>query len=288
MKVKKLSIEASDYPALLLHITSPPKQLYTLGADLEEIMQKHRLAIVGSRGVTPYGKQVTMQLATELASRGVVIVSGLALGVDALAHQAALDAGGTTLAVLPSGLDIIYPATNRGLAKQILERGGALITEYESGMDSFKGNFIARNRIVSGLADAVLITEAAEKSGSLHTARFALEQGRDVFAVPGNITSPNSVGTNNLIKAGATPVTSAQDILLALNLAPSEQSQLPLIGATEEEKRLLILLEQGITDGHELAVKSELSIEQFNQTLTMLELTGKIHPIGSNHWALAT
>src|SRR5207244_4380589 len=135
------------------------------------------------------------------------------LGVDAVAHQAALDAGGLTIAVLPSPLEEIYPVSHRRLAMQILEKGGALISEFPEGTPAFRGNFIARNRLVSGLSDALLITEAAEKSGSLHTARFALEQGREVLAVPGNITSITSAGTNNLLKAGAAPVTSYEDVM---------------------------------------------------------------------------
>ncbi|MFA5004105.1 MAG: DNA-processing protein DprA [Candidatus Saccharimonadales bacterium] len=287
MKVKKLFIASTGYPTVLQDISGPPKQLFVLGGDFDDLLTRPRVAVVGSRSVTPYGKSVTMQLAGELAAKGIVIVSGLALGVDAIAHRAALEAGGLTIAVLPSGLNHIYPATNRNLAKQILEQGGALVTEYETdGTMSFKANFIARNRIVSGLSDAVLITEAAEKSGSLHTARFALEQGRDVLAVPGNITSPTSVGTNNLIKSGATPVTSVNDVLYALGIDPSKPQQVKLIGATPDEQMLLDLLSRGISDGHELLIKSSIAIPVFNQTLTMLEITGKVRSLGNNHWSL--
>lgn len=285
MKIKKLLYGDSAYPSVLANITSPPRQLYTLGASLESLLSRPRVAIVGSRGISAYGRQVTTRLSGELAANGVVIVSGLALGVDAVAHQAALEAGGTTIAVLPGGLDEIYPASNRGLARAMLEQGGALISEYPEGTESFKQNFIARNRLVSGLSDAVLITEAAEKSGSLHTARFALEQGRDVLAVPGNITSPTSVGTNNLIRSGATPITSVDDILYVLGAQKLPAEPVKLVGASPEEQLLLDILYEGITDGHELLVRSELAVEQFNQTLTMLEITGKVKPLGNNQWS---
>lgn len=286
MKVKKLSYGDSAYPSCLGEMSAPPKVLYVLGADLESFMTRPRVAIVGSRGVSTYGRQITTRLASELAAQGVVIISGLALGVDGLAHQAALDAGGLTIAVLPCGLDQIYPATHHNLAKQILLQGGALVSEYDLGTPGLKQNFIARNRIVSGLADALLITEAAEKSGSLHTARFALEQGRDVLAVPGNITSPTSVGTNNLIRAGATPVSSVEDVLHVLGAKRQLSQPVRLIGGSPEEQLLLDILFEGTTDGHELLVRSELAVELFNQTLTMLEITGKVKPLGNNHWTL--
>jgi DNA processing protein len=285
VKINKLTFGDSHYPEVLTTIASPPRQLYTLGTPLEQLLERPRVAIVGSRGVSTYGRQVTARLAGELAQEGVVIVSGLALGVDAIAHQAALEAGGTTMAVLPGGLDQVYPASNRGLARAMLEQGGALVSEYTAGTESFKQNFIARNRLVSGLSNAILITEAAEKSGSLHTARFALEQGRDVLAVPGNITSPTSVGTNNLIRSGAVPITSVDDILYVLGAQKLPAEPVKLVGASPEEQALLDILYEGITDGHELLARSELQVELFNQTLTMLEITGKVKPLGNNQWS---
>jgi DNA processing protein len=214
-----------------------------------------------------------------------VIVSGLALGVDGIAHQACLEAGGTTVAVLANGLDKVYPATHTALAKRILEQGGTSMSEYAAGMPGFKYNFIARNRIVAGLADALLITEAAEKSGTLHTARFALEQGRDVLAVPGNITSPASAGTNNLIKTGATPVTSVQDILYVLGIDKATPKT-TVRGQNADEQAIIDLLQAGTTDGSELLIRSTLPASLFNQTLTMLEISGKIRPLGNNLWTL--
>lgn len=281
--VNKLTLD--DIPAQLRQIASPPKQLFIAGADLAEFMARPRVAIVGSRKVTPYGREVTTRLARELAQRGIVVISGLALGVDGLAHQAALEVGGTTLAVLPSPLEHIYPSSHRHLAKQILEMGGALVSEYTDNFEYNRAVFIARNRIISGLAQAVLITEAAELSGSLHTARFALEQGRDVLAVPGSIFSETSRGTNNLIKMGATPVTDYTDVLHALKLEDTLQATEPK-GANDTEQAILDLLAHGVRDGEMLLATSKLSVTEFNQTLTMLEITGKVRALGAGQWTL--
>lgn len=162
------------------------------GNDINELLKRPCVTIVGSRKISAYGKTVTSRLAGELASAGIVIISGLALGVDSLAHLAALEAGGLTIAVLPTGLDAVDKTSRRGLAERILQQGGALVSEYAEGSPVHLGNFVARNRLVAGFGDAVLITEAAERSGTLHTANFALEQGKPVLAVPGNITSPTA------------------------------------------------------------------------------------------------
>ena len=285
MQVKKVSIHNEAYPAPLRDIASPPKQLYYLGVEPETWLERPRIAIVGSRNVTPYGRLVTERFATELAERGFTIVSGLALGIDAIAHTAATKSPGRHLAVLANGLDKIYPASNTELARTLLRQGGAIISEYPEGTPSYKQQFVARNRIIAGLSDALLITEASEKSGTMHTARFALEQGRDVLVVPGNITSPNSVGCNNLIRAGATPVTSVEDILFAMGVESLTTTTTVYSGDTAEEQTLLDLLYTGMSDGHELLKASGLATDLFSQTLTMLELGGKIHALGNNHWA---
>ena len=215
-----------------------------------------------------------------------MIVSGLALGVDCIAHQATLDASGLAIAVLPSPLDAIAPSSNRRLGQEIIDKGGALVSEYDSGVHPVKQYFIARNRLVSGLADAVLITEAAEKSGSLHTARFALEQGKDVLAVPGNITNSGSVGTNNLIKSGATPVTSYLDVLHVLGLEGHQAIAHEIKGRNAYEQRVLELVLQGVNEGEELLRQSDLSASEFNQVLTMLEISGKVRSLGANRWSL--
>ncbi|HJQ08848.1 MAG TPA: DNA-processing protein DprA [Candidatus Saccharimonadales bacterium] len=285
MKFNKLTLFTSDVPNNIRNISSPPDCLHTLGADVKELLLRPCVTVVGSRKVSAYGKSVTSSLTEDLAKAGVVIISGLALGVDSIAHRAALDAGGVTIAVLPSCLDRIYPSSHAGLARQILEKGGALVTEYAEGTRVFTSNFIARNRIASAMGDVLLITEAAEKSGTLHTARFALEQGKEVLAVPGNITSPTSAGTNNLIKSGATPVTSVDDIFYALGLQPASQKRIPT-STNPHEQIVLTLLANGMTDGAELLSASRLEVKLFSQTLTMLEIHGLIRPLGNNHWSL--
>jgi len=284
MKVKKVTLTSPGYPHSLVHIPSPPKQLYILG-DLIKLTRTKLVSVVGSRAVTPYGRQVTSQLVRELTSRGIGIISGLALGVDAIAHQACLDTNGYTIAVLPCGLDAIHPASNRNLAIRILEQGGALVSEYPPGTPPYKQHFIARNRLVSGLGDALLITEASERSGSLHTANFALEQGKPVMAVPGNITTNTSTGTNNLMKSGAFPITECRDVLHCLGLEADSRA-IDVIGANAQEDTILGLIRAGHTDVNDLQTLSKLEADQFNQTMTMLELSGKIRPLGAAHWSL--
>lgn len=277
-----------EIPNILQTIPNPPKTLFATGVGMAEILARPRIAIVGSRKVTPYGKNVTTTFAQELAKQGIVVISGLAFGVDILAHKAALDAGGLTVAVLPTGLDKIYPSSHRQLAKHI-EKQGMLITEYPHGTRSFPGNFVARNRLVSGLSDAVLIIEAAEQSGTLHTARFAIEQGKRVLAVPGNITSPMSAGTNRLIKAGATAVTCTEDVLDALGISSAikKRGKAKPISNDPNEQIILDLIFGGKADGAELLANSALDIQSFNQALTMLEISGVIRSSGNNTWLLA-
>lgn len=199
-----------QYPEQLLNIYSPPAVLYIRGNI--ELDLDSTLAVVGTRKLTPYGKQVTERLVKELAESGVTIISGLAHGVDRIAHQTALDANGVTIAVLGCGVDIIYPSKHKDLFHSIIKSGG-VVSEFPLGTSPVASNFPIRNRIISGLSYGTLIIEAAEKSGSLITAKYALEQGRDVFAVPGSITSRQSIGTNYLIKCGAKLVQRADDIL---------------------------------------------------------------------------
>lgn len=285
LNVKKLTLKDDGFPEPLRTIPQPPRELFVLG-DLVPLIARPRIAVVGSRKVTSYGRQVTEKLAGELAGHGAVIVSGLALGVDSIAHRACIQAGGQTIAVLPTSLDEIYPASHRQLAQDILKHGGALISEYLSGTPSLKKNFIERNRLVSGISDGVLITEAALRSGTLHTANFALEQGRTVMAVPGDITSPGSEGTNNLLKTGAILITDTEDVLDALQLEVlGQQRQLPL-AANQAEQLLLDLLLAGVTEGSDLLEQSGLGPSEFNQTLTMLEITRRIKPLGNNQWGI--
>lgn len=276
-----------QFPSKLTDIPSPPSELYVISDTWGELIDLPALAVVGSRRLSPYGRAVTVALVRAIAARGVVIVSGLALGIDSVAHQAALDAGGRTVAVLPCGLDEVYPSSHTGLARQIVTQGGALVSEYPPKTPAFKTNFVARNRLIAGLGDALLVTEAAVKSGSLHTVNFALAQGKDVLAVPGPINSPGSAGCNNLIKTGATPITDPGDIFNAMKLQLTDAVDHEFTAANASEHAILSLLKKGITDGETLFEKSDLSFSDYQQTLSMLEITGKIRATGGDTWALS-
>lgn len=284
MKINQISPQDNKYLQIISSIALMPSKLYYIGTLPTE--RRPTIAIVGSRKPSSYGTEVTIQLATDLARRGVVIVSGLALGVDALAHRAALDTGGTTIAVLANGLSKITPATNRQLGENIIHQGGAIISEYEPNEPPYAVRFLERNRIVSGLSDAILITEASDRSGTLNTARHALEQGKDVFVVPGNITSPLSAGCHKLLKQGAIPVTCAEDILevIAPELLTS-QTQLAL-GDNPLQTRIIQLLQSGIRDGDELQSQSQSEVSEFTSELTMMEINGIIRSLGANQWTL--
>lgn len=287
MIIKKLKLGSQGFPEPLRRISSPPAQIYATGAPLDKLMRRPRVAIIGTRRITPYGRHVTADLAARLAEQGLVIISGLALGADSVAHRAALEAGGLCVAVLPGPLDNILPVANRYLAKRILGSGGALISEYGPGTVPQRQYFIARNRLVSGLADVVLITEAPEKSGTLHTADFALDQGKDILAVPGSITGANSTGANNLIKSGhAGLATSYKDILHLLGLTGHDTPARKAVGRNAQEQALLDLMLDGVSDGQDLLERSGLGTSRFNQALTMLEIGGMVRPLGANHWTL--
>jgi len=284
MKVNTLKLNDPGYPDILTTIQSPPQQLFYRGESPSSWLAKPKVAVVGSRKMTPYGKAVTAKLVSELARSGVVIISGLAYGVDAAAHRAALDASGIAVAVLGNNIEHIAPAGNYSLGLEILTNKGTILSEYSDGHRVFASNFVIRNRIVSGLCDVLLVTEAGLKSGSLHTARFALEQGKTVMAVPGNITSMISEGCNNLIKSGAIPVTEAGDIFFALKIDPQKLKSRPFSG-TPEAQKLLQLIREGLSDQEDLALASRLDGPTISSNLTMLEITGHIRPTGAGHWA---
>lgn len=285
MKINELTPDKHVFLQVTANIPNPPKKLFYIG----ELPAKRvpTVAVVGTRKPTAYGTEVTTRLAYELASKGVVITSGLALGIDAIAHKAALDAKGVTVAVLPCGLNTIVPRTNRDLAIRILEQGGALVSEYEPGSEpSYKSNMLGRNRIVSGLSDAILITEASARSGTLNTAAHALVQGKNVFVVPGNITSPQSAGCNALLKQGATPVTDVADILqvIAPHLITGQNSL--ALGNNPLESKIIELINNGLRDGEQIQRELSLQTGEFNGALTMLELSGTIRALGANQWTL--
>jgi DNA processing protein len=284
MKINRVTPGKHKYLGLLSTIPKPPKNMFFLGTLPVERVPT--VAIVGTRKPTSYGKEVAHKLSFDLAKHGIIIVSGLALGTDSIAHRAALEAGGTTLAVLANSVDHIYPRSHAALAEQIVKSGGAVLSEYEPPTEARAYQFLARNRIVSGLSDAIIIVEAAARSGTLSTAMHALEQGRDVFVVPGNITSPLSAGCNALLKQGAQPITCAEDILEVI--APQlleKQSSLPL-GNTPLESRILELLQSGLRDGDQLQQQSGAAAAEFGQALTIMEINGSIRALGGNQWAL--
>ncbi len=287
MQTRALTQSSEEYPERLQQLHAPPDPLFVLGASLSELLRRPAVAIVGTRKMTLYGEQVTEKLAAELAEQGIVIISGLATGVDALAHRAALSVGGLAIAVLPSPVDDVVPIQNKQLAEEILKQGGALVSEYPSDEYPQKQYFIARNRIMSGLAQAVLITEAGEKSGALYTANFAKEQNRDVLVVPGNITQQGSVGANSLIKSGAALVTCTEDVLFVLGLVGHGPKALKVRGRNKHEQRVLDLMLEGLSSADDLLEHSNLAVPQFNQVITMLEISGKIRPLGANNWAIA-
>lgn len=283
-KINHISPQSNDFTKVLGDIDISINRLYYIGTLPES--RPPTVAIVGTRRPTPYGREVTYQLANRLASRGVVIVSGMALGVDGIAHQGALDAGGITLAVQANGLDKLYPSSHRQLGEKIIAGGGAIISEYPAGTPPLPYRFLERNRIVSGLADTVIITEANSRSGTLNTAAHALTQGRDVYAVPGNITSPLSAGCNKLIAQGAQAI---YDIdAFVEQIAPRQttgQQSLPL-GSNELENTIIQALASGIRDGDAILHQAKVSASDFNTALTMLEINGIIRPLGANQWVL--
>ena len=275
-----------EYPSRLLRLKTPPKQLYSAGQPLARILQRPAVAIIGSRSVTPYGRKVTHEFARALAEQGVVVISGLALGVDTIAHKAALDVGGLTIAVLPRSLHNIYPSHNRLLAQTITGRGGTLVSEYADGAVAYRSSFVARNRIVAGLADAILITEAAIDSGSLHTARFAQAIHVPVLIVPGPIDSPSSIGTNRLLHKEAVAALHPDDVLRVLCIRKHRTKIRNVRGRNPQEQAILELLQSDTHRSDELLTRSTLSTASFNRTMTMLEIDGKIQMYGVGQWGL--
>ena len=284
--VKVLTCHDSDYPSRLKEIYDYPPVLYVRGSLLPE--DEWCLAVVGTRRATVYGRQVTEEMVADLAQSRITIVSGLAKGVDSIAHQSALDTGGRSIAVFACGLDIVYPAENANLARRIMQQG-ALISEYPLGTRPRAENFPRRNRIMSGLSLGVLVVEAGETSGAMITARLALEQNREVFAIPGSILSPASRGTNYLIQEGAKLVSDYTDILEELNLtAVTHQIELKeVIPSSDTEALLLKQLSAEPTHIDEVCRSSGLSTSTVSSTLTMMELKGLVKQVGTMNYVLA-
>lgn len=283
MKINELSPDGHPYLRCMANIANVPKILYVRGAVPPERVIS--VAIVGTRRPTLYGKQIAFDFAYNLAKRGVVIVSGLAFGIDTAAHKGALAANGVTIAVMAHGLDTVYPVAHQSIAQSILDGSGALISEYPAGHGPMKHRFLERNRLVSGIADAVVIIEAEEKSGTWSTVQSALEQNKEVFAVPGPITSAQSRGPNRLIQQGAHPATSVDDILA--RIAPKLLSNTIATQYTLTESAILQAIEQGNHHPDAISQTPGLSLPDCLAQLTSLELDGVVISRGG-HWLRAS
>lgn len=306
-EVKKLGgdiliLDDGSYPALLREIADPPITLYVRG-DWQACFELPCVAVIGSRMCSTYGKNAAEMLARDLSSRGICVVSGLARGIDTAAHIGAVRCGGRTVAVLGTGLDGVYPKENRKLVDEILAGGGAVVTQFPLGTPPLKDNFPYRNRIISGLSLGILIVEASERSGSLITARLAMEQNREVMAVPGNITSRNSFGTNYLIKAGAKLVQQWQDVVAELpseiaaailppkieteeNGAEPRQPELAPVGLSDHENRIWRLLKpDDPVHIDKLLEQSKLSFGDLNSALVGLDIRDLIRVLPGKCYA---
>ncbi|MSR68283.1 DNA-protecting protein DprA [Candidatus Saccharibacteria bacterium] len=280
MNIQYIKYNSNTFPNSLRDIASPPKGLFVKG----KIPELPMVAIVGTRKPTSYGQQVTFRLASDLAKAGFCIVSGMALGIDTLVHQATLEAGGSTVAVLGCGLDQPYPRCNTGLSEAIIKSGGAVISEYPSGTEPYKSNFPARNRIIAGLSMAVVVTEADASSGSLITANFALQANRMVMAVPGNISSPRSAGPNNLIRNGAYLVTDAANVLALLGfISPKLVKKKPRADSKQEAMILELLSKQSLTS-QQLIDLTKIDAINLASIISLMEITGKIRNLGAGSW----
>lgn len=273
MSAKRLRLGDRAYPALLREIHDPPPSLWIRGDGDPAVLDRLAVALVGARACSAYGRSVARTLGRESAAAGAVVISGLARGVDGEAHRGALEAGGLTVAVLGCGVDRDYPAAHAELARRIVAGGGLIVSEYEPGVEPAPWRFPARNRIIAGLARLTVVVEARERSGALITADMALEQGRDVMAVPGEITSATSAGTNGLLRQGAAPVTRVSDVLDVLGLEPPGAQASPDDPA---QRGVLAALADGPADVDELARLCGLTAGAVSSILTALELDGRV------------
>ena len=281
--IKTAALGSKEYPRLLSEIHDPPQLIYYKG-DLS-CAHEFCLSVVGARKFTNYGKRVALDIVRELAKHGLTIISGLALGIDALAHSATLDMNGKTIAVLGSGVDnqSIYPISNNLLSRKIIEKDGAIISEFPIGTPPLAHHFPLRNRIIAGLSIGTLVIEAGEKSGSLITAYSALDSGREVFAVPGDIYAINSKGSHSLLKRGAHVVTCAQDIIEVLNLENISKfiENKKIIPESPVEEKILSILTQEPIHINEVILKTQLDTQTANATLTIMEMKGMIKNLGN-------
>lgn len=281
-----LTRDDNNYPPLLKEIHDPPYCLFVRG---EINPDDFFLGVVGTRKYSKYGKQITNKIVKKLAKAGITIVSGLAYGIDSFAHKATLEASGKTIAVLGGGNNDkhVYPAKHKGLAKNIANSNGAVITEYAPGTQPTRYTFPKRNRIIAGICKGVIVMEAGENSGSLITSDCALNENREVFTVPHNITSKNGVGPNELIKQGAVPITSAQDVLdhFHLEFEPEDHEIEP---DSKEERKILKELSEEPTHIDKIIKNTELNSDTVNSTISMMEIKGMIKNLGNMEYVIST
>ncbi len=289
--LKILTIKDKDYPKLLKEIYYPPALMYYRGKLTSEA-DDFSLGVVGTRKITNYGKQVTPAIVRNLTDNGMVIVSGLALGIDSLAHETCLESNGRTIAVLGSGLDKanIYPWHNQYLVDKIVDQGGLVLSEFPIGTPPLRPHFPQRNRVVSGLSLGILVIEAPIKSGALITARYALEQNREVFAIPGKIYDNNAIGPNNLIKMGAKLITCAEDILEALDLSLVKDfvETKKIVPDSKQEAEILKHLSNEPIHVDNLVRLTNLDTSVINSTLTLMEMKGRVRNLGSLMYVISS
>lgn len=283
--VRVVILGDQDYPLALSEIYYPPYVLYVRGNT--ELLNEQPFAVVGSRAVSLYGREAVAKLIPPLASVGLTIVSGLALGVDALAHKYCINAGGKTIAVLGSGIDVVFPRSNIRLADEILKNGGAIVSEYPLGISTMPHFYPVRNRIIAGLSQGVMVIEAKKRSGALITARLATENNRDVFAVPGGIFAPNSEGTNRLLQQGAYPVTEALDVIEALGFRGVPRPKNSPINLTSKERDVFDAIGKEAIEVCDLLERTGFETEDLMATLTIMQLKGVVEEKSNGVWSRA-
>lgn len=290
MEIKQIFPQDNKYLQGLNELALKPIKLYYNGEWPDRRMLT--VAIVGARKCTTYGEEIAYNLAKALGKNGVLVVSGLAYGIDSIAARGALDGGGKTIAILGTEIERIYPRAHIKLAEEIVAKGGVIASEYKLGDKIYpQTSFLARNRIISGLADVVVVVEAAEKSGSLNTASHALAQGKDLYAVSGDINRLSSQGCNRLIFNGANPYLGLEDFMKHIlprgrKVKKGLKQQISLFDGTEDERKIIEKIAQGVVDGEDIITELSMSVAVYNQAITMLEIKGLIYPLGMNRWAL--
>ncbi|MDA1168897.1 MAG: DNA-processing protein DprA [bacterium] len=280
-EISIITLNDDAYPPLLAQITKPPEQLYFRG-DVTLLNQPHLLAVVGSRKATMYGRQAMQKLLPPCIRSGVIIVSGMAYGIDTMAHRTCIELNAPTIAVLGSGVDDVslYPRGNKTLAQEILRSGGLIISEYEPGTTPYLGHFPARNRIIAGLCKATLIMQAAKRSGSLITARLALESNREVLSVPGPITDASCEGTNMLIRDGAQPILESTDILSMFEIEEGKQEDILREPLREDLQRIVTVLSSSPIYIDDIAIAANSNVADVSAALLELEMIGVVAHMG--------